>query len=75
VAELVDDAKNGPSNGEQPAPEGRTLPGGAADPALDAATHGWGTTVRYGFLLLVRRGSIGAGVYATYDLAHRLGIG
>ncbi len=44
----------------------------ASDPAFAAATRGWGTTSRYAFLVLVRRGSIGAGLYAVYDIAHAL---
>ncbi|AUS78290.1 hypothetical protein C1701_07825 [Actinoalloteichus sp. AHMU CJ021] len=44
------------------------------DPALDAATSGWGTTLRYALLLLVRRGSVGLGALLLLDFAHRSGV-
>ncbi|WP_016701195.1 hypothetical protein [Actinoalloteichus spitiensis] len=44
------------------------------DPALDAATAGWGTTLRYALLLLVRRGSVGIGALVLLYLGHRGGV-
>jgi hypothetical protein len=44
------------------------------DSLLAAAIDGWGTTVRYSLLLILRRSSIGVGLLSIYLLAHRLGV-
>lgn len=44
-----------------------------SDVLLAAAANGWGTTIRYSILVLVRRGSIGAGIMMLFEIAHRAG--
>ena len=43
------------------------------DALLDAAQDGWGTTIRYAFLLCVRRITAGAGIWLVVDFARHLG--
>lgn len=44
-----------------------------SDVLLAAAANGWGTTIRYSILILVRRGSIGAGIMMLFEIAQRAG--
>lgn len=41
---------------------------------LVASADGWGMTLRYVLLLLVHRGTIGAGAWIGFDLVQRLGL-
>jgi hypothetical protein len=43
------------------------------DALLDAAQDGWGTTIRYAFLLCVRRVTAGAGIWLVVEFARHLG--
>lgn len=46
----------------------------SADALLVAAAEGWGTTLRYGLLLLVRNGSLGLGIWILCKVAMYIGL-
>jgi hypothetical protein len=55
--------------GRDPAKSGSIPPTRSkADSLLEAAKEGWDTTFRYAFLLLVKRGTVGAIILTSLEL-------